>query len=134
MSFINEQKIESPYDSWPGHVILPKELTPEQFDKWWRAYQKYDADVEQEDKGLSSWFIGWELRSHFVLEWHIEGVDPNKHVSADPMTMPSMLLVSWIGRITTTLPWEALDLPKSQAPSSAADNGSAMPEKMSETE
>lgn len=120
MSFINERKVPSPFESFPGYVVLPVELTPEQFDVWWRAANE---NQEQDDQRLSDWFQAWRMRHHFVLEWHLEGLDPAKHVTSDGMKMPSMKLIAWIDRITRGLIEDALDLPKSQAPSKGAENG-----------
>lgn len=119
MTWTNQRRVESPVETFPGYVILPRELTPQQFDTWWRAYM---AEQQVEDEGLASWFQGWRMRHHLVLEWHIEGLRA-EDITADGMRLPSMRLLAWIARITADLPWEALDLPKSQAPSRGARNG-----------
>jgi len=118
--FVNEQRIDSPLKSFPGYVVLPKELTPAQFDVWWRAYR---SEEQSDDDDLASWFQGWRMRHHFVLEWHLEGLKPEQ-ITPDGMKLPSMRILAWIARITADLPWEALDLPKSDAPLKGAENGS----------
>ena len=115
------EKVDCPVQGYPGHVILPYDVTPEQFDRWWRETRLM---AEQEAADMSSWFIGWKQRHFLVKSWHVKGIDPEKHVTEDPLTMPSMRLVAWIAKITTKIPGEILDLPKLQAPSRGAENGS----------
>ena len=114
------EKVECPVQGYPGHVILPYDITPEQFDVWWRETRLM---VDLEAGGLSSWFVGWRQRYHLVKSWHIEGLDPVKHVTKDEKTMPSMRLIKWIAEITADIPGDILDLPKLHAPSKGAENG-----------
>lgn len=121
MTIANGRRVDSPLEAYPGYVVLPVELTPLQFDKWWRAAKAAEAEG---DGDVSDWFQAWRMRYHFVLEWHIDGVRPEQ-VTPDGMKMPSMKLIAWIDRITRGLVEDALDLPKSPAPLKGAENGSA---------
>ena len=106
----NKKRIDSPLENWPGYIVVPVELSPEQFDIWWQAMQAQADDDPRHD------FVQmWETRSHMILEWGIDGFDSSK-VTDDVTTLPSMKLMNWINLVTGRIIREAQSFPNSPAP------------------
>lgn len=106
--FINEQRIDSPLENWPGYIVIPKELTAEQFHQWWTTLKR--QETEEEDARPEE-LRAWESRLPFVLDWKIEGL---KTADIEPtgLKLPSMKIALFVIRATTPLLAAARSLPK----------------------
>ena len=113
MAWNNRQQVESPLAEWPGYIVVPKELTPEQFSGWWERSRRLD---EEEDGERPAEFKMFEERGPLVLEWHIEGVN-GEAIAADGGNLPSMKLIGFVIAATQPLVIEARSLPKLRGPS-----------------
>lgn len=103
---INEQKairVDSPLENWPGCIYVPAELSPEQFDKWWKNDNTPNDDIPPERKLFRD-------RYHLVLEWHIEGLKAH-HVEPSGDKLPSMRIAGFIVSATTPIISEARSYP-----------------------
>lgn len=97
-------KIESPFPDWPGHIFVPRALSPAQFDQWWKSRPKADDDSSPAMLQL------WRERAFLVLEWHIVGLEPH-HIDETGMNLPSMEIVRLVVAATQKLIEEASGLP-----------------------
>jgi hypothetical protein len=107
--------------NWPGYVVVPEELSPDQYCTWWENVRRQEEDEEDTRPGLVRAF---ETRKHLVLEAQIEGLDWSLVESGH--YPPSMKLLSWFVGELGELIDEASSLPNSPRPSSvtASGNGS----------
>lgn len=121
--FVNRQKVESPLENWPGHIVVPKELTPEQFHAFWTAHKRHERE-DPDDHETHFRFKEWESRRHLVLEWHIDGLKPH-HISDDPLDLPSMLIIDFLVASTQDLIARAISLPNLRPPSNGESSSTA---------
>ncbi len=119
--------VPSPLPMHPGGVWVPVEMSPAQFDAWYRlvmADQKANERLTAD--GLSEpehpILAAWPTRYQMILKWDIEGVTPDM-VTENPLTMPSMTLISWVMSITNEIILRATSFPNSPAPLTGGANG-----------
>ena len=96
--------IASPLPAWPGHIFIPRDLSPDQFDQWWVSFNEEAPD------GCTPERKAFMDRQHLVLEWHIEGVEPH-HVTSDGGKLPTAKLFGFVVAATSPLINEARSLP-----------------------
>lgn len=108
---------DSPHEDWPGCIYVPRELTPQQFDRWWKNTREnpYTEDAPAN-------FVPYENRFFLVLEWHIKGVK-DEHLTGKAIDMPSMKPVLLAVGATLSLVREAQQFPLSPRPSNDSANG-----------
>lgn len=109
--WINEQKIESPFEDWPGYIVMPKELSAEQFTKWW---EKARAQVDDDTRPVE--LQAFYVLHHLVLGCHIEGLDWAE-IQPDGSNLPSMRLAIMVGIEGMKLVDNARTLPNLPEPS-----------------
>lgn len=117
--FVNEQRIDSPLENWPGYIVVPKELGGEQFHQWWITVKRLEKEEIDE---RSDELRAWEARLHMVLDWKIEGL---KTADIEPTgrKLPSMKIALFIIQATTPLVNEARSLPKLRRSSGDTSSG-----------
>lgn len=97
-------RIESPLEHWPGHIYVPREMTPEQFDTW---FVNNNTAAPDECTAERKHYID---RQHLILEWHIEGIEPH-HITPDGKKLPSVQLFGLVTAATIPVIDKALSLP-----------------------
>lgn len=105
MTWINEQKIESPFEQWPGYMTIPAEITDEQFCIWYENVKE-----EDDDEGEHELIKAYGRMKHLILEWNIR--DPDGDV-VDFDKVHSMKLHSWVVMTLTELLEDSQSFPKS---------------------
>lgn len=107
--FENSQRVEFEQFGLKGYYTIPKILTPEQFDEWWRKNRE-NSKKEGDERGAGTWTL-FEERRHLVLSMHIDGVewDDNKR--------PFPALVMHITAATQQIIQDALEFPNLPVPS-----------------
>lgn len=118
--FNNRQEIKSPLTHWPGYIVLPVELSPVDFSRYWETYQKQTDDPSEKRHET---IRAWESRFHIVKDWKIEGLR-SEQVAGDGMAFPSLKLMVWVVQQINDLIIHSLSLPNSPAPSSDAETQS----------
>lgn len=119
----NRRRIDSPYERWPGYIIVPELLDPEQYGAWWERSIEIETELADEEKSMPAGFRMFEERRVLILEWHIKGVDLKK-IKPYGANMPSMQLINFVVAATQDQIVEARTLPNLSAPSSDSMNGS----------
>ena len=120
-AWVNEQRIDSPLENWPGYIVVPKELTPEQFCKWWEVMQ-----AENDDDSPPGELQSWGNRYHLVLDWHLKGLKSSQ-IEATGMKLPSMSIAMFVISATQSLIMEARTLPNLPAPLNGTGSLTAQP-------
>jgi len=112
--------VQSPFEDWSGGIYIPKEMTPLQFDKWWKTTRKNETDKDNDDR--SPVLMYFEERFFLVLEWQIDGLT-DAHLTGKAFDMPSMSLITLANTATVKLINQAQTLPLSPALSKTGTNG-----------
>lgn len=116
----NEQRIESPYQEWPGYIVVPKELTAAQFAEYWRIRLEQDEKGDKRPDELRS----FSSRQHMVLDWKIDGLKTSD-VTPDGLNLPSIRIALFVIAATQQLIRDATSLPNLRGPSSDTTNSTA---------
>ena len=94
----------SPFDDFPGRVLLPKNLSPVQFLKWYENTPQEKDDADTRPGALSA----YEARRGFVLRIELKGV-PEEATHGDGRELPAMKIVQWVNQLTGDLLRETMD-------------------------
>ncbi len=98
-------KCPSPFEEYPGFVILPAVLDIHDYLKWWRLAQE-DTDP----KTTHHLETLWSSRHHLVKQWKLQ------HITAEQigvtLNVPDTAIATWIMVLTQPLITEATELPK----------------------
>lgn len=120
--FVNRREIESPLEHWPGRIVIPVEITPEDFAKYWEINRRIYNDKDDE-RHLD--FKLWEQLFHVVKDWRIEGVT-HEMLDETGLKIPSMKLMGWVTDEVARMMSETMELPNLDAPSSNGEKPSEM--------
>lgn len=114
-------RVDSPLAFWPGHVYVPRGLSPEQFLTWWEKYQAGGGDGRESVGPIDDLKRIYQERRHLILEHHIDDV-----VFDD--SLDDMALLNFVAAVTQKLIIEARFLPNLPGWSSDTTGGSEMAE------
>lgn len=109
--WVNEQKIPSPYERWPGFIIVPLELGSEMFTVWWEKSREIEKD-----KNRPAEYKMFEERHNMVLDCQIEGLDWDE-INPDGSNLPSLAIANFVIAATQDALVEARTLPNLHEPS-----------------
>lgn len=113
---LNEKIVESPFPDFPGRIVLPVELTPEQFDQVFAREQeiKTRKDIL---RTMRVFFTNFPL----VLRWELDWIDA-ADIDDTGKWIPLRKIAAWIMNETDRLVKDAIDPPELAAPSSDSTN------------
>ena len=110
------RRVDSPFENYPGYILVPEDLTPEQFDTWWQVTSEIEND--EEDVRAPEYRM-FQERYPLVIEWHVEGLDvPWEQVKGDARKLPAVKLAAFVISATQQCIVEARSLPSLPKPSS----------------
>jgi hypothetical protein len=118
-------RVDCSLRAWRGHVYAPLELNTQQYLTWWEKYQT-NGGIERKEIGhLEDMQRLFGERAHMILEYHIEGFDPEKGTD-------SYALLNFFAAVTQPLIIEARFLPNLPGWSNGFTNGSVLPSQSDE--
>ena len=127
MAWKNERRIESPYENWPGWILVPQEMDAELFSKWW------EKSIEREGGEINELTV---FKERHVLVLDAEFSDPDgtlipwESLESDGSNLPTIKIATFVISSTQVLLTEARSLPKSPTLSS---NGTPLKKKRKAT-
>ena len=112
----NRWRFPSPFEDYPGHVDLPRTLTAEQYDKWYRLTNDPEFQGRLDDN-LHWALAAWEGRHEWVIDWQLKNLESSQ-ITADGLKIPDMRLLVWFMSVSQKVLEEATMLPNWPGPSS----------------
>lgn len=118
-------RVDCAIRAWRGYVYAPLELNTQQYITWWEKFQG-TGGAERKDVGhLEDMQRLFGERKHMILEYHIEGFDPEQGTD-------SYALLNFFAAVTQPLIIEARFLPNLPGWSNGFTNGSVLPSQSDE--
>ncbi len=113
-------RVDCKLRAWRGYVYAPLELNTQQFTAWWEKFQANGGAERKEIGHLEDMQRLFDERNHMILEYHIEGFDPEANSD-------SYALLNFFAAVTQPLIIEARFLPNLPGWSNGFTNGTVAP-------
>ena len=100
-------KLTSPFEKYPGEIVVPEELDAEQFNAWWLRSNELDEAAEEESR--YPLFEVWECRFPFIQSHSIK-LPEEYELEQTGLKLPTPAFAEWFIQETNFLLDQATNL------------------------